>query len=95
MSKISITLDTQSQELIVKVDGEVVDNVKSASIYCYEDYATDEDRVGINISQCIEGEKGDLHKYIMLSAKDKSDIVKSVEAGTPLQNQIGSFLKAR
>lgn len=97
MSKVSIELDTQTQELKVTVDGKALDNVKSASVYQYKDYYDgDKEKVSVNISQMIEPEtEGDMCTCIMLSASANGDIVADKTAETELQRSISGFLNSK
>jgi len=97
MSKVSIELDTQTQELKVVVDGKALDNVTSASVYKYRDYYDDEEeRVSVSISQRIEPEiKGDVCTHIMLSASANGDLVADKASETDLQRSISGFLNSK
>ena len=62
MSKIIINADTETGELVAKLDGEAVDNIAELSIYSYLD--GDDDK-HLSISICLETERnGDLHKRV-------------------------------
>ena len=37
MAKFVLTLDTESKELVVKLDGETLENVSTAYVYCDDD----------------------------------------------------------
>jgi len=94
MSKVSIELDTETEELTVTVDGVALDNVTDISIYsncayCMED---DDEEVSISISQMEKPTTKDgLRKYTKLCASE-GVLVKS-NAGNGVGSVIRDMLK--
>lgn len=107
MSKVTVEMDTITDEITVKVDGEELDDVNSVSFYCYTNYEQkDICEVSINMTEDA-AEQGGLRKYTTLIASKQEqataaakegkvvgklgDLVK-IEAGKPLHANIAELI---
>jgi hypothetical protein len=92
MAKVTITADTETDELEVAIGGEVVPNVRYISISygpTYEDPL--ELEVNVNISTYEEDEANDVKRYTTLIAKDTKPGKEAVQAGAKLHKKYREF----
>ncbi len=92
MSKVSIELDTKTDELTVTVDGKVLEHVTDVSIYKWEDYKdTDMVSISIGISEKAE-DKDDLQTHMRLVARRNEDFAEPTEDAKKVYEDIAKFL---
>ncbi len=95
MSKVSIELDTKTDELVVKVDGKELSNVCDISIYTYSDYkGKPETSISIGLVD-RESEEDDLRAYTRLSAAYKEDVGNAKVETKQVYQDIANFLKVK
>jgi hypothetical protein len=58
MAKINISVDTETQEISVDVDGKSFENATDINIYKYRDYYEGEDEVSVNITSRSKEDNG-------------------------------------
>jgi len=96
MAKVTINVDTESDQLEVLIDGNAVDNVSSVCIYMQPEWY---DPTDIELNMCIttykEDEESGIKTMTNLTAKDTTEGKKLLSSGSKLSKSFAHFVETK
>jgi hypothetical protein len=93
MAKITITIDSETDELDVDIDGKKINDVEAISVYLRPQYDSSDDKeLCVNIQTCLDDEESGVKTYTTLMAADTSEAKELRARGVKLSKAHKSFL---
>lgn len=96
MAKVTINVDTESDQLEVSIDGKLVENVSSVCIYMQPEWY---DPTDMELNMCIttykEDEESGLKTVTNLTAKDTKEGKKLLDIGAKTSKTFAHFIETK